>query len=86
MIFRYLLIYFHIDLSPNYLLTSSLLITTSYSNRNSRPNYFEIAQEEEGGKKKPVGVFDFVRNASIAAMTGYWQVVGNIYFRFYKLQ
>ena len=47
---------------------------TPHRNRNSRPNYFEITQEEETGKKKPVGVFDFVRNASIAAMTGYWQV------------
>ena len=66
-------------ITPHHITSHSNLLShmSSYSphrNRNSRPNYFEITEEEETGKKKPVGVFDFVRNASIAAMTGYWQV------------
>ena len=54
--------------------TTSFLLIFTWSNRNGRPKYFEVAQEE-GGKKKPLGVADFVRNASLAAMTGYWQVI-----------
>ena len=44
--------------------------------RSGRSNYFDVHQQDDviGGKKKPLGVADFVRNATLAATTGYWQV------------
>eukprot|EP01038_Epipyxis_sp_PR26KG_P011543 gene11543-15462_t len=60
-------------LSKKALLVKQQSNARQYGGANNWGNNYEV--NADNGKKKPVGVVDFVRNANLAAVQGFWQVI-----------